>query len=160
MKTEGAADIAADAGTSAISLAVTGTGQDAFVAKYDAAGKPLWVKRAGVSNANVAGNDIAFDGATGVYVVGSKQGSPIFDTKTLSATGNAFVARYDVNGAIQWVSANESPSVSSGVAHGLWVGSPTSGVFVGGSFIETTTFGAKSLTSTGNEDGFVTRLCN
>jgi len=150
-----------DAGAGAISVTVTDTGTDMFLAKYDANGKPIWVKHAGASNGITSAADVAFDGTDGLYLSGFKQGSPIFDpSTTLAHTGNLWVARYDTSGAVKWVTGNDSPSVASGEGFAVSVRSPSSGLVVGGTFVAMPTFGALSVTSVGQDDGVVTRLCN
>ena len=149
-----------DAGAGSLKITVTGTGTDMLVAKYDANGAPGWVKHAGVGDLTTRGSDVAFDGASGLYIAGFKQGTPSFDAQTLTHTGDLFVARYDTSGAIQWVTANDSASTGSGDGRGIAVRSSTSGVIAGGFFNATSTFGSVSLTSAGSDDGVVTRLCN
>ena len=150
-----------DAGAGALSLAVTDSGQDMFIAKYDGNGKPVWAKHAGAANAITRGNDIAFDGTDGLYVTGFKQGSTIFDpTTTLTHSGNLWVARYDTSGTLKWATGNDSQNVASGEGNSVSVRSPSSGLVVGGGFNAMTTFGAVQVTTAGEDDGVVARLCN
>lgn len=151
---------AADAGSHGQSLAVTGTGEDMFVVKYDATGTPAWAKHAGNGNGNTHGDDIAFDGASGLYVGGFHQGPTTFDAETLSHSGDLFVARYDVAGAVAWVQGNDNASHGGGDALGVAVPSPTSGVYIGGSYDTETTLGAFHLTGAGQDDALVGRMCN
>jgi hypothetical protein len=145
----------ADAGAP-IMVTPTG-GTDAFLAKYDATGAPVWVKHGGAGNGTTRANDVALDGQNGVYIAGFTQ-SATFDTKPFAHTGSLFVARYDTSGAIQWVTGNDS---SEGEGSGLAVVSPTDGVIVGGSFgASPTTLGSLQVKGIGVDTGLVTRLCN
>jgi hypothetical protein len=162
-----AADIAGvdggalDAGTHALSVNVTATGEDMFLVKYDSTGNPAWARHAGNADGTARGDDVVFDGANGVYVGGFHQGPTVFDSQTLSQpTGNLFVARYDVVGAIQWVQGNDNNSHAGGEALGLAVPSPTSGVYIGGTYDTDTTLGAFHLNAVGQDDSLVAHMCN
>ncbi len=145
----------ADAGAP-ITITPTG-GTDAFVAKYDATGAPVWAKHGGNSNGTTRAADVAFDGQNGVYIAGFTQ-SATFDGKPFAHTGSLFVARYDASGAIQWVTGNDE---SAGDGFGIAVASPTGGVLVAGSFgASPTTLGSLPVKGIGADTGLVTRLCN
>jgi len=84
---------------------------DAFVVKYDAEGKLAWVLVLGGSGVNVA-QSLAVDDAGGLVVGGHFSGSVDFDPSdppdaqdTLDAVvgRDAFVARYEADGALRWV---------------------------------------------------------
>lgn len=80
-------------------LTNSGGSQDIFVAKFDPSGNPLWAKRAGGVNQDVAW-DVALDDQADIYVAGEFQGLAAFDTLSLTNTslgsGDVFVAR--ING--------------------------------------------------------------
>jgi hypothetical protein len=143
-----------------LTVAVTATGQDMFIAKYDPSGTPTWVKHGGNGNGNTRADDIAFDGANGLYVGGFHQGPTVFDSQTLSRSGDLFVARYDLSGAIQWVQGNDNASHGGGEALGIAVPSATRGVYIGGAYDTDTTLGAFQLKSAGQDDALVARMCN
>ena len=156
----GDAGAAGDAGAP-ITLTPTG-GTDAFLAKYDATGVPVWAKHGGDGNGVTRADDVAFDGQSGVYISGFTQ-SATFGGKTFAHTGSLFVARYDTAGTIQWLSGNDVPpnDARAGEASGLAVVSPTDGVVVGGSFgASPTTLGSLEVKAIGDDTGLVTRLCN
>ena|GEM_PF-6840522 len=147
-----------DAGANGVSVTAAG-GRNVFVVKYDFNGTPVWVERAGQGSV-ARGDDVAFDGANALYVSGYKEGILTFGGISLPSTGNAFVARYDTSGHAVWAAGDDSSDLSSNEAKAIWVGSPTSGVVMGGIFAKTTSFGALTLTSSGEDDGFVIRACN
>jgi hypothetical protein len=161
-----AADVAAldggpaDAGAHEMALNVTATGEDMFLVKYDPSGNPSWARHAGNGDGTTRGDDIAFDGANGLYVGGFHQGPTVFDSQTLARSGDLFIARYDVSGAIQWVQGNDNASHSGGEALGIAVPSPTSGVYIGGGYDEETTLGTFQLKAVGQDDALVAHMCN
>jgi hypothetical protein len=71
------------------------------VAKYDAVGTLVWVRRAGDDNTD-EGYDIAVDGAGNSHVTGGFRGSADFDDDdmgdvTSAGTGDIFVVKYGVS---------------------------------------------------------------
>ena len=112
-----------------------------------------------------AGDDtvrgMTVDASGNVYLAGSFQGTVDFDlgpgtTELTSSGGNdAFVAKYDSNGALLW--ARSAGGVSSDVATSVALNS-TGDVLVGGSFSQTASFGGTNLTSNGSTDAFIWKL--
>jgi hypothetical protein len=155
------ADGGAEDASAPISVATSYGGDDMFLVKYDPNGYPAWVEHAGATgNALVArGDDVAVEG-TSVYVSGFSQGPTTFASQKLSLSGTPFVAKYDTAGTIQWVQGTSASGSDSSEAHAIAVPSATSGVFIGGSYVGTETFGSIPLTSSGQDDAFVATLCN
>lgn len=87
--------------------ATTGAGHDAYVAKYDTNGNRLWFSRV-ASRANDTARGVAVsDDGSAIYLTGYTNGDfdlPGYPSQTISCctTPDAFVARLDLNGAIQW----------------------------------------------------------
>jgi hypothetical protein len=71
---------------------------DAFLAKFDAAGNLHWTKQLGTS-ANDLGIGVSADGMGNVYVAGRTEGSL---GGTNAGGTDAFVAKYDAGGDVQW----------------------------------------------------------
>ncbi len=98
---------------------LTGTGFEIFVAKYNASGALVWVKRAGGSGSD-HGLGIAVDGSGNSYVTGGFTTSAIFgpgeaNEITLSGTNREiFVAKYDANGALVWAKRAGGSGFDSG----------------------------------------------
>jgi hypothetical protein len=139
---------------------------DTYVAKYSPQGDLLWVQQWGGTNPSLdatSGDNIKVDGAGNVYVDGYFYGSTTigsFSFSTAADDGNeydGFIAKLDSTGAVQW--ARQAASTASGVAvlNGLAVDG-RGNVFVGGNYNTTVTMGAISLTSAGDQDGFVARI--
>jgi len=144
----------------AITATTVAGNPDAFVAKYSPAGAPLWVADAGDTDSGLTrGDAIASDG-TDVYVAGFRQGNTVLGGTTLPDTSSMFVAKYDATGAVVWAKSASETGNDAAEADAISVLSPTSGVAVGGSFGEMTTFGATTITDNGQGGGFVTAMCN
>jgi hypothetical protein len=134
---------------------------DVLVLGFGPFGAELWGRRFGatqtiwgasaVAGANtiVAGR---FDGAS-VNPGGGDLPDPSPDTTP--ANGDVYVVKYDDEGDFKWslTAGAEAEDGAYAVA-----ASGTSGVFVGGSFSETVTFGLDQLVSYGGLDAFVARV--
>ena len=76
---------------------------DAFVAKLDAAGSPVWAKSFGGPENDSA--DAAFDSQGGVVVYGNFQGSALLDgeSKTSAGLRDLFLGKYSPDGVKLWL---------------------------------------------------------
>lgn len=78
-------------------------GYDAFVAKFNAAGTRLWVKLLGSTSYFEQANGVAADKAGNVFICG-ETGGKLGQTKFGSSTDDdAWLAKYNAAGALQWV---------------------------------------------------------
>jgi hypothetical protein len=122
-----------------------------FVAKYDGAGKMLWLETAGGSGTD-AGTAVALDKTGNVYVTGYFAGSVKFGSIKLKAKEGAqtrgrmpadiFVAKYDPAGKPLWV--RQAGGV--GLDQGYGIAADKKGnVYVTGYFQGKATFGAMEL---------------
>ena len=77
---------------------------DIIVAKYDSAGQIIWARNAG-GEFDDRGYSVITDHENNIIVTGYFNESAVFDTISVLADGiqDAFVAKYDPNGNIQWV---------------------------------------------------------
>ncbi len=134
---------------------------DAFLAKYDANGNYLWVKRMGGDGLD-RGWGVAVDGTGNVYVTGSFQGSADFNPGgsggTLAAAGgtDVFIAKYDANGNYLWAKGISG----SDTEHGFGIAVDSTGnVYVTGTFEGSVDFnpgtGTAMLTAAGSWDAFI-----
>jgi hypothetical protein len=73
---------------------------DGFLRAYDLDGAPLWTVQFGTTRDDRAWS-LATDG-TGLYVTGYTNGT--FPGQTRSGGDDAFVAKFDLDGSVQWVS--------------------------------------------------------
>jgi Leucine-rich repeat (LRR) protein len=140
------------------STSLTSNGsQDVFVAKYNASGALLWVRQAGGAGFD-GGWSIKVDASGNSYVTGAFRGTATFSpTTSLTSAGNfdAFVAKYDASGTLQWVRQVGGANYSFGadLAVDAVGNSYVTGPFVGPATFSPTT----SLTSTGSGDVFVAK---
>jgi Beta-propeller repeat len=143
------------AGFTAGALQASNQGQlDAFVAKFDVSGTPVWTQQLGSSKDDLA-YGVAVDGSGNVYVAGTTSGT----LPTASSAGNddAFVAKFDSSGARQWISQFGSSNPGGGFenAFGVAVG-PDGSVFVAGD--TDGSFSGATNPDVGNTDAFVAKL--
>ena len=79
-------------------------GRDMFIAKFDSALNPVWVKKATGPGSDMA-YSLALDPKGILYVYGSVEQTLDFEGHTIEATGapDIFVARYGPSGDVRWV---------------------------------------------------------
>ncbi len=135
---------------------------DIFIAKYDSAGNLAWAKQAGGTEEEGAFG-IAVDGAGNAWVTGYFQSTATFGAGEANQTtlngnlGSVFVARYDGNGALVWVRAQDQGTGASGENIAV---DASGNSYVIGYFLNSATFGAgephaTTLTSAGDKDIFL-----
>lgn len=130
---------------------------EAFVFKTNSAGTVLWAKH---------GGGVGFDESRGLaittdklYITGLYTGSATFGASTVTAAGSVdvYVACYNLNGVVQWVTSGGG----TGFDFGLGLASDASGnAFVTGYFQGTATFGTSVLTNSSSAyiDMFVFKI--
>ncbi|HNX89802.1 MAG TPA: SBBP repeat-containing protein, partial [Paludibacteraceae bacterium] len=99
-----------DPGVVTANLTAAGS-YEIFVAKYDASGNYIYAKSIGGTSTDI-GNSIAIDASGNAYVTGYFQNTADFDPGTgtanlsiISGNDNAFIAKYNTNGAYVWAGA-------------------------------------------------------
>ena len=125
--------------------------QDAFVARFTNDGALLWARREGGLGENDAGT-VSSDFPDGSFVVaGTFEDRAVFDTGTLPPTvlnaggpydSNIFLARYERDGDLVWVSGAGGPAPD--VAPGLTT-APGGGIFMTGTFEDYAEFGVPAV---------------
>lgn len=106
------------------SVRASGLG-DAFIARYDSAGNNLWVQSGGSATSFVTdtGKAIATDASNNFYITGDYTGTATFDGLSVTNTGtngtDIFVAKYNNNGAIQWLHHAGGPVSDKGYSIGV-----------------------------------------
>ena len=77
--------------------------QDIFIAKLNPLGQAIWIKTAGGNSVDL-GFDIELDESGGIFVSGIFTDSASFDSiQVYRNYSSNFLAKYDTNGAIQWI---------------------------------------------------------
>jgi hypothetical protein len=150
---DGSAGVAADAlgnvyasGTTSGNLGGPNAGRDdAFIAKYDAAGNFQWVRQFGTTADDGSGG-VSTDGLGNVYIAGSTSGSL---GGPFAGNTDAFIAKYDATGSLQWIR-------QTGTADYDWSG-PVSADGLGNAYISGTTRGSLGGPNMGRDDAFITK---
>jgi hypothetical protein len=157
-------------------LAFTGTnttlhntygGAYMYLAKYDSCGNFLWAKQAngGVDGGDTYGTGLATDAAGNVYVTGYSQADTLFigSVKLLNtAASQAFIAKYNSSGIVQWAINSSGNSQNQGNAITL---DANNNIYITGFYNSTTlTFGANHINSGINDgltkDAFIAKFDN
>ncbi|MFM6107886.1 MAG: SBBP repeat-containing protein [Sphaerospermopsis kisseleviana] len=138
-------------------IALTSAGSDdAFITKLDSSGKFLWAQKFGGTSYDY-GEGIASDGAGNSYITGYFSDTATFGDITLTSAGGSdgFITKLDSSGKFLWAKKLGGTSYDS--AHGITVDS-SGNTYITGSFNGIATFGNITLTSTGNDNAFITKL--
>lgn len=165
----GTASISLNGGAAVLTLTpVGGSGEDAFVAKLDSAGNPLWAKNLGSSGSDDWGFGISADPNGNVYATGRFSGTASFGSLTplVSKGGlNAYVTRLDSSGNFQWAqrmggeTINTNGTTGYGIALETRSSDPSTwAVYVTGSMNGNSCDFGSTTFSTGGDDSFVTKL--
>ena len=132
-------------------------GDDAFVAKYDTSGTVQWAKSIGGTSSD-NGRGIATDSNGNVYVTGKYSTTATFapgTTLTSVGSSDAFVAKYNTSGTVQWAMSigGTSPDYGYGIAT-----DSGGNVYVTGYYRGSVTIGSTTLNSVGgSNDTFVVK---
>ena len=128
---------------------------DAFVARFDVAGRAVWAVRFGGTNVDI-GQAITLDSSGNVLVAGYFAGDADFGNTNLVGFGrdDCFTAKLSANGQVLWVRQAGGTNVDRGAG----IATDASGeLLVTGSFRNSASFGATNLTSRGQSDIFIAK---
>jgi hypothetical protein len=136
---------------------ISNGGNDIFVAKYNKSGILQWVKKAGGASSD-SGRNLVVDSNGNVFVTGYFAGTANFDNITVTSAGanDVFVAKYNNNGALQWVRKAGGSNDDQG--NDLTIDA-SGNVYIIGDF-EGGTFGSKTIVSLGELDIFIVKYTN
>ncbi len=129
---------------------------DSFTAKVNADGSYAWATQSGgTGDAGAEGVSALADGSS--IITGSFSGTATFGATTLTSTGNqdTFTAKVNADGSYAW--ATQSGGTGDAVAEGVSALADGSSIITG-LFNGTATFGATTLTSTGDQDTFTAKV--
>ncbi len=134
---------------------VSAGNQDAFVAKYDAAGNHIWSRRYGSTLVDY-GRELAVDAAGNVYLAGFFTGTVDFGGGPLMSAGSldVFVLKLDASGGFLW--NKRLGSTGADECEGLALDS-SANVVITGYFNGTVDFGGGPIMSAGNQDIFLAK---
>ena len=129
--------------------------EELFVVKLDTDGNYLWARSGGGVGKDF-GSDIAVDSEGNVYVTGEIEDTANYGPLQVSSEGQGdiIVTKLDTNGNFLW--ARSMGGTLADIGLGIAVDA-AGNVFTTGYFNGTANFGPIQLTSTGNQDAFVTK---
>ena len=133
-----------------------GSSTEGFVTKLNSSGSVQWAVSLGGAGQN-SGYGIATDTSNNIYVTGNFTGSGGFGAFILTSAGDSdlFVAKLSSAGVVDWALRQGGAGHDDGTAINV---DPLGDVYVTGDFIGSSTFGAKTLNSVGQDDAFVEKL--
>ncbi len=138
------------AGQMDMSLTITNSDPgDAFVAKYSASGARTWLSQFG-SGADDVASGIAVDANGNAYVSGQTDGS--LPDNTGAGSTDAFLTKFDANGARQWI--KQIGTASTDVSFAATVADNGASVVMSG-YTEGRPF--DGLTGAGGREGFIAK---
>ncbi|MCC7331945.1 MAG: T9SS type A sorting domain-containing protein [Flavobacteriales bacterium] len=127
-----------------------------MISSFDLDGNIKWIKMAGGGNSGISGWDFSVDENGNSYICGRFTATGYFDTIVLTNPMNndAFIAKYNLLGELQWVK-----QLSATGGSGAWnIHTSSDGTsYVTGYFNGTANFGSYNVTSSTNQDMFVAR---
>jgi hypothetical protein len=125
-------------------------GRDAFVAKYDAAGSPLWSRQFGDDMEQQLWG-VAVDGQGGAIVSGYFQGTVDLGAGAMVSAGESdfVLAHYAADGSLAW--ARRFGDAAAQVGHDVSLG-PSGKIISIGGFAGAVDFGGGPLASAGVND--------
>jgi hypothetical protein len=148
---------------------VSAGGSDIYVAKMNCARNLVWANRIGGTGSEpgiYGAIDIRYDRIGNVYVTGAFEGTATFTTtsgvsQTLSSTGgsDAFFAKYDTSGVLQWALKAGSSGRDEGFGVNIdWSGNIVfTGMYGGSITFQTTSGSTLSMPHTGALDGYMAK---
>ncbi|WP_341226701.1 SBBP repeat-containing protein [uncultured Arcticibacterium sp.] len=132
-------------------------GTDIFIAKYNSSGASQWVQSAGSTSSDNS-LALALDGSGNAYITGSYLGTANFGSSNITSAGGTdiFIAKYNSSGNLQWVESAGGSSHDSGQSVAV---DGAANVYITGYYLGTSTFGVSVITSSGDTDVFLGRIC-
>lgn len=130
-------------------------GFDLFLAKFDSAGKLLWLRQGGGVE-NSFGTSVACDKTGNAYIAGQFSGKLRLGDTELTASGvqNIFLAKFDAAGTFQWA---KRFGTRNDFVNALAIDA-IGNCYLAGYFSASTSIGATELTSSGQVDVFTAKL--
>ncbi len=148
-------------------MLVAGNGNhNMFLIKYDQLGQPVWAKKGTVPpypappSYSVYGTAVVADASGNVFVAGEYNGTPTFNSTTLTGPAGIFLNKYDASGNLLWCVKAATQSQLEDMTLDA-----SGNIYLTGDFLNTTTFGtgggAVPLTATGtSKDGYIAKYDN
>jgi hypothetical protein len=127
---------------------------DIYLAKFDPAGKLLWVRQAGGAGNDSAG--VAVDAVGNAYLPGTFNGTAKFGSLSVTSAGgtDAFLAKYSPGGTPLWVIRGGGTNDDSGAAA---VADDAGFIYFAGSAARAVKFESTQFTGSSDVDSFVAK---
>jgi hypothetical protein len=125
---------------------------DLYLAKFNSNGNLTWAWQSTAPSTNSGGSmglTIATDKFNSIYMAGEYSDTTTFGPYTFNTSmwNNAFLAKFDSNGNVLWVSSSNSPSIyCEACTYGCTV-DDSGYIYVTGFFVDTVSFGPYTLTT-------------
>lgn len=123
-----------------------------FIAKFNPSGNPVWARWGGNSGSNnyTYGYSLSLGETNTLYISGYFGGTVNFGANTLVSSGNndAFIAKYDLNGNIQW--SNKAGGSSEDESYAVYADN-IGNVYLSGFITGNALFGSFSTTNTSRQ---------
>jgi hypothetical protein len=130
-----------------ISFTYAGNSRHGFLAKYDASGNIIWMKHGGgTGGLGVGYNDLDIDDQGRIVVVGTADGTNVFDTQTLTYDGGILL-RYLPDGTLANLIQLNNVTAEHQEAREVEVASGSGNIYVGGAFFGTIALNSFTATS-------------
>jgi type IX secretion system substrate protein/beta-propeller repeat-containing protein len=127
---------------------------DLFIAKYNSSGVVKWAESAGGAAVDDA-NSIINDNSGNIYLAGDFQGTATFGSNSFNAVGyDVFVSKYNSNGVV--LGSTRAGGNSDDIANSIAVDN-IGGLYITGTFKDTSKFGSIQLISAGGADMFIAK---
>lgn len=142
---------------------------DAFLAKFNSLGEPIWMRSFGVAGEDYI-TDVAVDGNGNIVVVGYATSTMVDfgDGKQVSTiTGkDLFVAKYDGSGNVLWAHRVGEGAATDMLGKNNWreptatveVSRIDGSIIIGGTYRGSLSFPPKGISEFAAEDGFIAKL--
>jgi len=144
-----------------ISVINTGSDYNVFISKLDTNGNFLWASSSIGNIGDAVGKDVSVDSQGNSYVIGDFENTVTFGSTELESTvynrSDVFITKLDTNGNFIWAKSVQGSNQNHDYGNSISVDNQGNS-YITGSFRETATFGATSLTSYGAADIFVAKL--
>jgi hypothetical protein len=130
-------------------------GDDIFVARFDAAGTPVWSRGYGTTRDD-EGKDVASDASGSIAVTGHYGAAIDFGAGATGFVGSVdyFLLKLDMNGAYKWNRVAGSTNIDEGFGVAM---DAAGNVVATGSFFSTVNLGGSALVSAGLSDAFAVK---
>lgn len=142
---------------------------DAFLAKFNAAGEPIWLKSFGVAGEEYI-TDVAVDGSGNIIAVGYATSTMVDfgDGKQVATitSKDLFVVKYDSAGTVLWAKRVGEGAATDILGKNNWreptatveVSRADGSIIIGGTYRGTLSFPPKGISAVAAEDGFIAKL--